>query len=70
METPLVKAMAITLAQSSVDLTNDRDTALLLLGAGYDEREVANHRHEAVALAANARNVEALCAGRHEARHG
>lgn len=70
METPLVKAMAITLAQSSVDLADELDTALLLLGAGYDEREIANHRHEAVALAANARNVDTLCAGRPEARHG
>lgn len=56
-------AMSITLAQSSVDLSDECKTALLLLEAGYDEREIANHRHEAVRLAENVRRVNRLCAG-------
>lgn len=61
--------MSITLAQSSVDLSDECETALLLLEAGYDEREIANHRHEAVRLASNSRHVRTVCAGR-EATHG
>lgn len=59
----IINAMAVTLAQSSVDLSDECETALLLLEAGYDEREIANHRHEAVRLAENVRRVNRLCAG-------
>lgn len=62
-------AMSITLAQATVDLSDECETALLLLEAGYDEREIANHRHEAVRLARNSRHVQAACEGR-EAAHG
>lgn len=69
MDLSIINAMAITLAQSSVDLSDDRETALLLLEAGYDEREIACHRHEAAELALRNRHVDAVCAGRSEARH-
>ena len=65
----IIDAMAVTLAQASVDLTDERETALVLLESGYDEREIANHRHEAVRLARNSRHVQAVCEGR-EAAHG
>jgi len=55
-------AMSITLAQATVNLSDECETALLLLEAGYDEREIANHRHEAVRLAENVRRVNRLCA--------
>lgn len=57
-------AMAITLAQSTVDLSDERETAILLLEAGYDEREIAHHRHEAARVAGSHRRTDAICAGR------
>lgn len=67
----VIDAMATTLAQSSIDLSDDRETALPLLEAGYDEREIAHHRHEAVEHALRNRHVDAVCAGQPEARpHG
>lgn len=65
----IIDAMAITLAQACVDLADESATALLLLEAGYDEREIAHHRHEAARLARNSRHVVAVCEGR-EAAHG
>ena len=59
----IIDAMAVTLAQASVDLTDERETALVLLESGYDEREIAQHRHEAARLAENVRRVNRLCAG-------
>ncbi|WP_428031533.1 hypothetical protein [Ancylobacter sp.] len=59
----VVDAMAITLAQAAIDLTDEREAALVLLEAGYDEREIADHRHNAVRRAENARRVDRICAG-------
>lgn len=59
----IIDAMATTLAQASVDLADESATALLLLEAGYDEREIAHHRQRAARLADNVRRVNRLCAG-------
>ncbi|MCS0497903.1 hypothetical protein NVS89_22690 [Ancylobacter sp. MQZ15Z-1] len=59
----IVDAMAISLAQSTCDLADEREVALLLLSAGYDEREIADHRRQAVRLAAASRRTDSICAG-------
>lgn len=66
----ITEAMAITLAQSSVDLSNDVNTAILLLEAGYDEHEITDHRHLAVREARHRRHVNAICAGMEVAHVG
>ncbi|MDF2621792.1 MAG: hypothetical protein K0S00_4451 [Xanthobacteraceae bacterium] len=65
----IVDAMAITLAQSSVDLSDEAETAILLLEAGYDEHEITDVRHLAVREARHRRHVNAICAGM-EVAHG
>lgn len=59
----IVEVMAITLAQSTVDLSDESGTAALLLEAGYDEHEITDHRHLAVREARQRRHVDAVCAG-------
>lgn len=65
----IIDAMAITLAQACVDLADESATALLLLEAGYDEREIAHHRHEAANIATALRHVAEVCHGR-QVSHG
>ncbi|GAB4071705.1 hypothetical protein KHC28_00205 [Ancylobacter sonchi] len=58
-----VDAMAVTLARSNVDLADERATAIFLLEAGYDEREIAHHRHDAASAARSRRASDDICAG-------
>ncbi|MDR6953832.1 hypothetical protein J2X65_003195 [Ancylobacter sp. 3268] len=60
----IVDAMAVTLARSNVDLADERATAIFLLEAGYDEREIANHRLQAARAARSRRKADDICAGR------
>jgi hypothetical protein len=55
--------MAICLAQSAVDLSDERETINLLRGAGYEEDEIDHHLTSAVDDARKRRHVAALCSG-------
>lgn len=59
----LTHAMAIILAQSSADLSDDRETMQVLADAGYSNTAIIACLYAAVDHARSIRHVDAICAG-------